>query len=131
MSLTALEKWERQLRQALDQVDAKLEAKYGGTFRLHPNRPEQGKTANAKYDGLFSVEAKFSMGFVSHRAPGYVIEMRTASAEPVTEKVRQQMLDDVGEYLEQALQKYFPGRQLQLERDGSHFHLSGDLQLEK
>ena len=131
MSLTALEKWERQLRQALDQVDARLEDKYGGSFKLHPNRPQQGQTANVKYDGLFSVEAKFSMGFVHHRAPGYVIEMRTATAEPVTEKVKRQMLDDVGDFLTQALEEFFPGREMHLERDGSHFYLSGDLQLEK
>ncbi len=131
MSLTALEKWERQLRLALDQVDAKLEEKYGGTFKLHPNRPEHGKTANAKYDGLFSVEAKFSMGFVTQRSPGYVIEMRTATPERVTTKIKQQMLNDVGEYLLEALEEFFPGRILHLDRDGSHFHLSGDLSLEK
>lgn len=130
MALTALERWERQLRRALDKVDAELEAKYGGSFRLRPNRPEQGKTANAKYDGLFSVDAKFSMGYASQMGPGYVIEMRTASAEPVADETRRAMLKDAGAFLAQALQEVFPDRDFSLELDGNHFHLSGDLSLD-
>ena len=126
MALTALERWESQLRRALDQVDAELEAKYGGSFRLRPNRPEQGRTANAKYDGLFSVDAKFSMGYASQMGPGYVIEMRTASAEPVSDEVRKAMLQDAGAFLADALKDVFPDREM----DGSHFHLSGDLSLD-
>ncbi|MDD4097593.1 MAG: hypothetical protein PHC30_02370 [Lentisphaeria bacterium] len=130
MALTALERWESQLRRALDQVDAELEAKYGGSFRLRPNRPEQGRTANAKYDGLFSVDAKFSMGYASQMGPGYVIEMRTASAEPVSDEVRKAMLQDAGAFLADALKDVFPDREFALEMDGSHFHLSGDLSLD-
>ncbi|HPY89857.1 MAG TPA: hypothetical protein PLT23_03960 [Lentisphaeria bacterium] len=130
MTLTALERWERQLRQALDKVDAELEAKYGGSFRLRPNRPEQGQTANAKYDGLFSVDAKFSMGYTSQKGPGYIIEMRTASADPVSDKARQAMLKDAGIFLADALKDAFPDREFSLEMDGSHFHLSGDLSLD-
>ena len=130
MSLSALEKWERRLRQALDKVDAALEDKYGAHFRLKPNRPERGSTANAKYDGLFSVDAKFTMGYTSECGAGYVVEMRTASSQPISGMQREAMLRDAGELLAAALAEAFPDRQLAVNRDGSHYRLTGDLGLD-
>lgn len=131
MTLTALEKWERRLRQALDKVDAALEDKYGGHFRLKPNRPERGSTANAKYDGLFSVDAKFTMGYTSDYGAGYVVEMRTAAAAPISTEQREAMLKDVGALIAEAMAEAFPDREFAVNRDGSHYRLTGDLRLER
>jgi hypothetical protein len=129
VTLTPLEKWERRLRQALDKVDAALEDKYGAHFRLRPNRPERGTTANAKYDGLFSVDAKFTMGYTSEFGAGYVVELRAASSQPISDRQREAMLNDAGELLVEALAEAFPERRLELHRDGSHYRLTGDLGL--
>jgi hypothetical protein len=129
VTLTALEKWERRLRQALDEVDAALEDKYGAHFRLRPNRPQRGSTGNVKYDGLFSVDAKFTLGYTSEFGAGYVVEMRTATDQPISEELREAMLQDVGELLGDALRESFPQRQLTLHRDGAHYRLTGDLGL--
>ena len=130
MTLSAVEKWERRLRQALDRVDAALEDKYGAHFRLHSNRPARGRTANPKYDGLFSVDAKFTMGYTSDFGAGYVVDMRTATAQPVSGEQRERMLKDVGELLVTALAEFFPDRELTVVRDGSHYRLTGDLGLD-
>ena len=129
MSLTTLELWEERLSRVLSQVDTALEERFGGKYPLRRNRPLHGSTANSKYSGLFSMEAKFSLGYASGSGPGYIIEMRTLSAVPVSEEDRLLMLEAAEDLLKEALKEEFPEKALYLDRQEDVFLLSGDLSL--
>ncbi len=127
MTLTRLEQWELKLKGALDTVDARLEAKYSPLIPLHPRRPEAGRTSNRKYDGVFGIESKFTLGYASGNGPGYVIEIRTHSMTKIPHEVKSQILDDMEEMLLPALREAFPGKELQVKRIGDRFMMTGDL----
>lgn len=127
MSLTQLEIWEQRLRQALDKVDAALEAKYGKEYPLRPNRPSHGTTSNPKYDGLFSVDAKFSLGLATGHGPNYVVELRAVTFKSIPANVWQDMLDIAQATLQASLVEAFPDRLLRVSRNGDYFHITGDL----
>ena len=80
MSMSATEAWERRLRRVLDAVDAQLEDAFGDRFPHRVGRPRRGTTANPKYDGLFSVEAKFTIKDVSGAGPGYIGDVLLATS---------------------------------------------------
>ncbi len=129
MSLSVLEIWEERLSRVLSHVDVALEERFGSKYPLRRNRPLHGSTANSKYSGLFSMEAKFSLGYTSGSGPGYIIQMRTLSAVPISEEDRQLMLEDAEDLLKEALKEEFPEKDLYLDRQEDVFLLSGDLSL--
>ena len=122
-----LEKWERQMRLALDEADAALERKYGSMFTRRPNRPEKGTTVNPMYDGLFSLDAKFSLGISTQDGPGYTVDLRTSCLEYVSSEMHQQMLLEAAVFLDTALKKVFPGKQLAVTRKGNILRITGDM----
>lgn len=124
-----LREWERRLRKVFDRIDAYLEARYGDRYPLRPNRAEHGETANCKYDGLFEVDGKFTVGIGSEHGSGYTVEVRLATFSPVPARVREQIMDDVVDILKQELPKAFPGRELQVSKEGSMYKIHGDLSL--
>ena len=127
MAIRNLEQWEETLRRVLDQLDDLLEDRFGHPHSLSRNRPPRGATANRKYDGLFAVEAKFSMGYGRREGPGYSVEIRMATFEDVPDDIRQQIHDLVGEVLRTEIPNAFPDKELQVTAKWPHFLIHGDL----
>lgn len=129
MESDSIRQWEHALRRLLDTTDAVLEDEYGKAFPLRPNRPARGKTANPKYDGLFSVEAKFSLGIGRKEGPGYTLDIRMSTFAEVPEPVREEILARVGEVLRAELPKEFPEKNVLLTWTGQVYRIHGDLSL--
>ncbi|AKJ65432.1 hypothetical protein [Kiritimatiella glycovorans] len=121
--------WEQRLEDVFDEIDAELEETYGDRYRRYAGRPGAGETSDPSADGLFNIGAQFSPGYSSGRGPGYVVEIRTATREDVTDEFREKLFDEVRERLEKKLPQSFPGKTLSVERYGSRLHISGDLSL--
>lgn len=121
--------WERQLDCLLHRIDVELEEKYGGRYPLHPARPRHGTTHNPAQSGLFNVNAAFSGGFGSQLGPGYLLDVDMVTLTHVPDEVEEQILEEVVERLRQELPALFPGRDLQIHRDGHSFKIHGDLDL--
>lgn len=123
--------WEAKLKAIFDRIDADLEARYGGHFHLRANRPAVGETANPEHDGLFNVGAAFTAGFGSKHGRGYIVEMHMATISRVPDAVREAILDEVAQRLRDALPEAFPGKKLQVSREGAAYKIHGDLSLGK
>ncbi|MCK5802572.1 MAG: hypothetical protein KAI66_07050 [Lentisphaeria bacterium] len=130
MSRNRLDLWEKALKSVLDKVDEHLEHTYGTRYPLRNNRQSRGTTANSMYDGLFSVEGKFSLGYARKEGPGYTIEVRIATFSHVPEKERRTMIDDVEAILRREVPLAFPGKELLITRDGLLHRIHGDLDLD-
>lgn len=123
------EAWESTLKKAMDELDDFLEDKFGGKLRLHPARAERGKTANKAHDGLFDIVASFSMGSGSELGRGYVVDVDMATLQDIPPDLKKEIEDTAIEKLQDLLPKYFPGKDLKVERDGKMIKLHGDLSL--
>ncbi|MFH1569026.1 MAG: hypothetical protein ABIL09_13605 [Gemmatimonadota bacterium] len=123
------EAWERKLKVVFDRIDAELERRYAGQYPLHPARPRDGATANPEQSGLFNVGASFSPGYGSRHGAGYVIAVDMATLTEVPDEVEERIQEEVVERLRQELPKAFPGRDLEVARDGRRFKIHGDLYL--
>lgn len=121
--------WERRLREVFARVDAELEARHGGRFPRHAQRPPHGSPAAPQYDGLFNVGAVYSPGYGSRLGPGYVVEVRLATWSRVPTAVQQEIEDEAAELLRTELPKSFPERRLEVTRDGPAYKIHGDLRL--
>ncbi|HCE44611.1 MAG TPA: hypothetical protein DET40_13780 [Lentisphaeria bacterium] len=126
---TELETWEESLRNIFYELDHILEDRYGSTFPLNPVRAGHGATNNPEDSGLFDVGAAFSAGFGSRHGEGYVIETRWATLKPVPEETRKEAESIVEAYLNRRLPEVFPGKNLQVVRDGTLLKIIGDLSL--
>ncbi|MDC7218506.1 MAG: hypothetical protein PQJ59_01100 [Spirochaetales bacterium] len=121
--------WDDNLRKMFDRIDDYLEDKYGGLYPLHPNRMKRGTTSNKSMDGLFNVGASYSSGFGSKYGKGYVIEIYLSTLAGVDPEVRLQIEGEVEGMVEKFLPEYFPGRNLDCEKDGHVLKIFGDLSL--
>lgn len=121
--------WEQRLKQVFDKIDAELETGYGGRYPLHPARAQRGRTANPEHDGLFNLGAAFSAGYGSQHGAGYVVQLRVSTLQSVPANVLEEMEDMVVERLREELPRTFPGRELEVSRDGHVFKIHGDLSL--
>lgn len=124
------EEWENRLKAVFDEIDRRLEERYGRDFPLHPARPPHGATANREHDGLFDLGAAFSAGFGSQQGPGYTIEIRMVTLQQIPPDIRSQIEAEVIDLLRQLLPVAFPRRTLRVSRDGLIFKIHGDLRLE-
>jgi hypothetical protein len=127
MSGHRLEAWERRLTKILDEIDDRLEEVYGSHYPLRPNRPQRGHTANKKYDGLFSIEAKYSLGLGSKLGEGYSVDIRLSTLAQVPKEVRDKIHEEVATMLSEKLATAFPDRELKVSRDGMIYKIHGDL----
>lgn len=121
--------WERRLKAVFDGIDAVLEERYGSRYPLHPARPARGRTADPEQDGLFNVGAAYSAGFGSTRGGGYVVEVRLATFALVPPAVRREIEDEVAAQLRRRLPRAFPGRRLEVAREGPVYKIVGDFAL--
>ena len=122
-------RWDDTMRELFDEIDDWLEERYGQRYPLHPNRPARGRTASREMDGLFNVGADFTAGFGSRHGRGYVVSMRLATLESVPTAVREEIESDVVRLLGEKLPQKFPGRRLEVRRDGTLLKIVGDLSL--
>lgn len=129
MRHAAAEEWEKRLDQVMHELDAFLEEKYAGTYFLHPARPVRGRTANPSHDGLFSINANFTLGLGSTIGKGYVVDIRLVTLEHVSAAVRDEIEDVAKQKLVTLIPKYFPDTQLHVKKDGSVLKIYGDLSL--
>ena len=124
-----LERWETRLKKVFSRIDDHLEEKYGHLYPLHPARPARGKTASKAQDGLFNIGASYSAGFGSSFGPGYVVEVRLVTLSRGPDEIRRQIEVEVVELLRRELPRAFPGRELEVARDGNIYKIYGDLRL--
>ncbi len=122
-----LEEWESRLKQVFDLIDREMEDEYGASFNLHPSRPERGTTANPQADGLFNVGASFSPGYGSETGRGYIVRIQMSTLEKVPELIREEIRNKVAERLRALLPESFPGKNLQVVREGFVYKITGDL----
>ncbi|HPJ57582.1 MAG TPA: hypothetical protein PLK81_08070 [Kiritimatiellia bacterium] len=130
MSKTKLERWEARLKKVFDEIDSELEAEGAcKKFKRHPNRPPAGTTSNREDDGLFDLGAAFSVGIGSRHGPGYVLQARIATLDPVSPDAQKKLEDEVARRLRRKLPEAFPGVRLHVNRDGRVYKIHGDLSL--
>lgn len=123
------EELERTLNKMCLDLDNYLEDKYGDLFPKHPNRLKRGKAASGNYDGLFSVNTNFSLGYGSKEGRGYVIDIDIVTLSWVAKNVEKKVVDDGVDYLRSILPKYFPTRKLEIKVDNNVFKIVGDFSI--
>lgn len=129
MGYLGAERWEEPLKRLFDEIDDFLEDNYGARYKLHPARPARGETSSKSHDGLFNIGANFSLGVGSKYGDGYVLDARISTLEDVDPELKKEIEDIVCEQLREKLPRYFPGRELYVDRDGSIIKIHGDLSL--
>jgi hypothetical protein len=111
------------------EVDETMEARWAGSFALHPNRPPRGATSNPEMDGLFELAPDFTVGLGSERGRGYLISCRVATLERVPPERFAAFMDEAAALIAALLPRYFPDRRLSVVRDGSRYKITGDFTL--
>jgi len=120
---------EDRMRIMLDQLDAYLESRYGGIYHLHPNRLSEGKASSPAYDGLFSVFAKFSLGYGSANGRGYVLTINISTLDQVQDTIRKNIEKAAAEKIELMIPEFFPEREIHVTKDSSIYKITGDFSL--
>jgi hypothetical protein len=118
-----------ELEALFKEVDEVLENHWGDSFPLHPNRPKRGVTSNPEMDGLFEIAPDFTVGLNSQKGRGYIVSLRVATLEKVTREVYENFMAESAALISERLPMYFPGRKLEVVRDGKVFKIIGDFSL--
>lgn len=118
-----ISEFDNKLKKMFDDIDDYLEDKYGGLYPLHPARPIRGTTSNKEHDGLFNIGASFSAGFGSRVGRGYVVDVDMVTLHNIPDKITRQIEEDVVHLISSRLPKYFPDRNLGVEKDGTVFKI--------
>ena len=126
-----IRQFDDKLKKIFDLIDDYLENNYGNKYRLHPNRPERGETANKASDGLFNVGASFSAGYGSVYGRGYVVDVDLATLDNVPETVQKQIESEVADLLREIIHEHFPEQDIKVNRDGDVLKIYGELILNK
>ncbi|AEF85772.1 conserved hypothetical protein [Treponema primitia ZAS-2] len=111
------------------EVDEFLEDEWGSSFSLHPNRPQRGETNNPEMDGLYNIGPDFTTGLGSEKGRGYVISLKAATLEKVSPEQFEFLMEQAALLIRKKLPEYFPGRNLEVVRDGRAFKIIGDFSL--
>jgi hypothetical protein len=119
----------RTLEALFPEVDEALEERWGERFSPHPNRPKRGETGNPEADGLFELAPDFTAGIGSQRGRGYIVSFRVATLEPVEPALFEAFMEEAARQIRAKLPRYFPGRDLEVVRDGKRFKIIGDFSL--
>ena len=121
--------FDRRMKELFDEIDDYLEEEYGHRYPLHPNRPTRGATSNKAADGLFNVGVQFSAGYGSEAGRGYVVDFKISTLASVAPDERESLLEEVVDQIRLRLGRFFPGKSLEVVRDGSLFKIVGDFSL--
>lgn len=124
------EQLEDQLRALCDELDNELEDTFGERYPLHPNRLARGKAASVEYDGLFSTETQFTLGYGSEHGRGYVVTINICTLAAVKPEDRKAVMEEAYADVKALLPKYFPDRQLVVVHEGENeIKIIGDFSL--
>jgi hypothetical protein len=111
------------------EVDEELEDRWGNLYPINPVRPKRGETSNPEMDGLFEIHPQFTTGIGSKKGRGYLVDFRVATLERVPRDKREAFLEEAARLVREKLPRFFPGRDIRLERDGGHYKITGDFSL--
>jgi hypothetical protein len=117
------------LERLFREVDEMLEDRWGDSFSLHPNRPGRGKTGSPEMDGLFEIAPDFTAGIGSRKGRGYLVGFRVATLDKVPPEQFEAFMAEAAALIRNRLPLYFPGRSLEVVRDGKRFKITGDFSL--
>jgi hypothetical protein len=124
-----VEAWEEKLNRLLRDVITALELEFGDVVDRHPSRPAHGETPNPQNDGLFRITATFTPGFGSHWGKGYVLDIEPVTLQRFPSEVWSVVESKACQMIQEGLEAIFPGRGLELKRDGVSWKIIGDLSL--
>lgn len=124
-----LREMDSQFKALFDEVDHRLEDRWGGMFPLHPNRPRRGSTPNPESDGLFEAAADFTPGYGSDYGRGYIVALRVATLSRVPTEKKEAFMAEAADSIRELLPLYFPNRELSVVRDGPLYKIIGDFSL--
>ncbi|MDD3715694.1 MAG: hypothetical protein PHX07_07645 [Candidatus Marinimicrobia bacterium] len=125
----SLIKFEALLKKTLDEIDHILEERYGERYDLHPARRSHGSTSNRSHDGLFDIRGEFTLGLGSKKGRGYIVDIDLKTLEKVPSNIIEEIEEAAIAELRKRLPKVFPGRRLDVKRDGNMIKIIGDLSL--
>lgn len=120
---------EARMRSLLDALDDYLEDQYGELFSLHPNRLDRGEAGSKSYDGLFSVFAKFSLGYGTKTGRGYLLTVNISTLDQVPKETRTKIESDAARFMKEHLAGQFPDRELHIVHDNGVYKITGDFSL--
>ncbi|MCD4699356.1 MAG: hypothetical protein K8R91_02140 [Phycisphaerae bacterium] len=120
---------EDRMRIMLDQLDDYLENNYTGIYHLHPNRLPEGGASSPSYDGLFSIFAKFSLGYGTTSGRGYILTIDISTLEKIPVEIREKIEKDAAGKLESMIPDFFPEREIHVTKDASIYKITGDFSL--
>jgi hypothetical protein len=117
------------LEALVHEVVLELEDRWGNAYALHPTRPRRDTTANPEMDGLFEIAPDFTPGLGSEKGRGYLVSLRLATLDKVDPGHFETLLEESAALVREKLPRYFPGRPLEVVRDGKRFKITGDFSL--
>jgi hypothetical protein len=117
------------MREMFNEIDDRIEDKYGSMFTLHPNRPSRGKTNSREMDGLFNIGAAFTAGYGSRYGRGYIVDIRISTLDHVPGEIREEIYNSVADLVREKLEIFFPERELEIVREGNLLKIIGDFSL--
>lgn len=120
---------ERTMREMCDELDNHLEESFGSHYPRHPNRLARGKASSVAYDGLFSTGTQFTLGYGSDHGRGYIVSVEIRTLAKVKKEDEKAVEEATVEIINELLPKYFPDREISLEKDGTVYKLVGDFSL--
>jgi hypothetical protein len=118
-----------QLERLFHEVDEAIEEHWERSFSPHPNRPAKGETGNPEMDGLFEIAPDFTPGIGSEKGRGYLVSLRVATLDKVTPEQFEFLMEEAALLVKKKLPLFFPGRALEVVRDGKRFKIIGDFSL--
>lgn len=124
-----VQEFERTLKALFDRIDDELEDRWGDRYRLHPARPQRGRSSNKEHDGLFNVGASFTAGFGSEYGKGYVVDVRMVTLQDVPDEVEHEIDGYVARRIQELAPHYFGDRELRVVREGKTYKIVGDFSL--
>lgn len=81
-------------------------------------------------DGLFDITASFTLGLGSELGKGYVLKIKIATLENVSENIQKQVEQIAMDKISERLPQVFPNRKLEIDYDGNVLKIYGDLNLD-
>ncbi len=117
------------MRLMCDELDHRLEDRFGDSYPRHPNRPERGKAASVAYDGLFSTGTQFTLGYGSNHGRGYIVSVEMRTLSKVRDEDKKAVEEAKVEIINELIPKYFPDRKIKMKKDGNVYKLVGDFSL--
>jgi hypothetical protein len=118
-----------QMESLFHEIDEMLEDHWGESFSLHPNRPAKGATENPEMDGLFETAPDFTPGIGSEKGRGYIVSLKVSTLDRVSPEQFEFLMEEAAMLIRKNLPRYFPGRKLEVVRDGKRFKIIGDFSL--